>query len=349
MRNRCVLVGLLALCGCSDLPEVIWRGELLDYAASPAASAKLCAGTPPRLDAAAVSIASRLEILDPERMTYYWVPEGLDATACDPRVSAGCATQGEAFAVAPFVPHEIVHVYARAHGRAAPFAEEGLAEYLGGTDSATSVGDPTMLYGHQRQLFDPSYYPAAGRFVAGVVALSSLPRFMAFYRDSDYDDDAESFEYKLNRHTDVDPAEVAALHRDEASCGSRAYREAPVACGHVPIPVEPTIRVGTRLEVLMECGMQTVWGVEGWLNVERTLEVGDRRQFSAILGPGTSALITPCKPGCAAGDTLTLEPIEDDPDDPDDPAGQKVELEPGRYALRLVRSEPGVASIEFVF
>ncbi|MEM6992643.1 MAG: hypothetical protein AAF721_19170, partial [Myxococcota bacterium] len=199
MRSSACVLALALLGGCSDgLPEIIWSGELIDYAASPEAAARLCAGTAPRLDAGAVAIANRLRLQAPPRMTYYWLPEGLDTAPCDERVTGGCARRanrrnapGETFAMRTMEEHEVVHIYAGEFGRADAFLEEGLAEYLGGVMATPGRGDASTLYGRQSQLFDPTFYPVAGRFVAELVAQRSLREVMALYGASDYQDDAE--------------------------------------------------------------------------------------------------------------------------------------------------------------
>ncbi len=340
-----MLVFAVLACRAED-PNIIWRGELVDYSAPPSHAARLCLGTGPRLDAGAVRIAERLGFDEPERFTYVWAPTGLEASPCEERVSGGCMSDGTIYARATMGEHEVVHVYAALLGRADPFLEEGLAEYLAGTHEVPSQGDPTMLYGNQRHLLDPAFYAAAGRFTGALVALSSMDEVLDLYAASGYWDDLDAFLGKLQTHTGVTPAAVIDTYDDQPSCSSLAYREDLVVCGGEATELSAESEDVVEVQIPMQCESSRVWGVEGALRAHAAVDVRDGGQFRVAVHRGTTVTMTPCAPGCAFGDPITLEPLE--PYDGETEVGKQIlRIPAGRYGLRFKREGPGLARIDF--
>ncbi|MEM6989602.1 MAG: hypothetical protein AAF721_03870 [Myxococcota bacterium] len=344
---------MLALClTACGLPDVIWEGELVDYAASPEADDKLCAGTFERVDRAALTIADRIGHSRRPRFTYYWMPEGLDASPCDERVAGGCASRPRGtrrgrrstYSLYPVHDHEVAHIYAGVLGDADPFLEEGLAEYLGGFSLVGARGDPTALYGHPERQFDPTFYAGAGRFVAGIVAKTSLERVLALYRASTEDDSPADFEAKLEAHTGLLPSDITDDYTDEASCPSLSYREDPLVCADVPLLLNAPDG-DLEIHEFMGCDDELVSGRQGALERSFTVRVAEPAKFEVSIDPDSEAVLTSCEPGCKFGGPIWLEYVE--PEDDDDDAVQHIDLPAGLYGLRVFRRDAGYARIEF--
>ena len=329
-------VAVLACASCGGLPPVIWSGERLDFAAHDDDAETLCAGTLPFADASAQAIAQLLGRPKDERVTFFWLPEGEVARRCTSGNAGGCGGHGQAYSASAVHDHEVVHAFASQMGSVDPFLAEGLAEYLGGNNARQAAGDPRDFVARGRALHDPFFYGVAGRFVAQVVERSSMDAVLDLYRNSDPDDDAEAFDALLARHTDVSLNDVAESLLNEPPCNSLAYRERSRVCSQPPLPFaasgEPTV-----IEAPLDCADLDTVGREGSLRWHGTLELTEGRAVSAQLDEGTTALLIPCEPGCASGDSVYVHAAVERP--------QPLWLAAGRHHVILQRSDAGLARL----
>ena len=345
MRSSLLIAVALSV-GCSgdSLPEVVWSGELVDYAASPELAAALCAGTGPRVDEAAVRIADRLGVSDPQRFTYRWIPDRFDESPCG-RGAGACAEADTVWSRTPMIDHEVVHVYAFNHGLPDPFLIEGLAEYLGGMSVDATQNDAAGLIGLGQAMSSPGFYSTAGHFVASAVAQSSLPQVLDLYGTSEYFDPPAVFEDKLRQATGLTVEGVSAHGRDQPRCGSMVYREDLVVCAADTTEVSAENRDPISIEEEMDCANADIWGRDGELWAERAVEIVEGGKFEVFADPDSTFWLTPCTQGCDLVEPIMLEPQEAGPDG--DIPGQTVRLPQGRYGLRIRRAEPGTAWLEF--
>ncbi|MEM6994935.1 MAG: hypothetical protein AAF721_30765, partial [Myxococcota bacterium] len=145
------------------------------------------------------------------------------------------------------------------------------------------------------------------------------------------------------RHANTRARTIIDRYAEDASCPSLAYREDLVVCARAPEAV--ATHGPTELQIELDCDLSTTWGREGALRTFRTLEVDEDSAFNLIIDPDSSATLTSCEPGCAFGSPIVLGPVE--PTRDGEAGVQPIHLAAGRYALRIRRSEPGDATIEF--
>jgi hypothetical protein len=325
VRNRLLLAALASACA-DDEPVVVWSGEHVELAASPDNADRLCAGTGPFLDAASEAIAARLG-LPSRRVTYVWIPDGIGDTPCS-ELAGGCATDGIAYAPAPWIEHEIVHVHAAAFGRADPFLEEGLAEYLGGVYGTPAIGDPSAFIGHQRRIWDPQFYPTAGRWIAAAVARTSIDDVVDLYVASHFPDTAATFEALTRKHLGVDMDELETSIRASPNCSALAYRERPVACSDAPIPWD----FGTwTFAVSADCDDEEIYGHRGAMRAQASFDLDALLHVRIFADDETQAIVAPCAPGCDAGDVIRVA----------DGEHVSITLPAGRYVVEAQRDNAG--------
>lgn len=113
------------LAGCSELPEISWRGEHVEFAADH--PELVCGGTLEYLDQRTGEL---LERFGSERTTveYYWLDDISDICG-DGAEIAGCVNEGVAYTRSVPLLHEVVH--ARSGELLPGVLEEGLADYIG--------------------------------------------------------------------------------------------------------------------------------------------------------------------------------------------------------------------------
>lgn len=322
----------LALVACAP-PEVTLRGRHVELIAEEETLDTLCGGSFPFLDDVSGTIAARLQREGAPPIPYHWRPEGVGQT-CGYQVANGCAVEGDVFAVLPLILHELVHAHADGYGRADPFLEEGLAEYLGGGFLTPGRGDPRDFYGHQRHLTNPSFYATAGRFVGELVASAGIEKVVEFYEASEYFDPAETLESKLEGHLEVDIEDVIAEMRNAPACGSLAYREKPIICGRVPIEISNDEDTPTNLAHDFDCALSDTLGTIDSMHAYLTVSITDAGRFRITADEDTSAMLIPCAPLCENGNVLNSETLDN-----------RVELRAGLYAIRLTRTAAGTAEV----
>lgn len=113
------------LASCSELPEISWRGEHVEFAADH--PELVCGGTLEYLDQRTGAL---LERLGSEKTTieYYWLDDISDICG-DGAEIAGCVNEGVAYTRSVPLIHEVVH--ARSGELLPGVLEEGLADYIG--------------------------------------------------------------------------------------------------------------------------------------------------------------------------------------------------------------------------
>jgi hypothetical protein len=324
VRSRLLLAALASACA-DDEPVVVWSGEHVELAAFPAHADQLCAGTGPFLDAASEAIATRLRV-ESRRVTYVWIPDGV-GTPCS-ELAGGCAQEGIAYAPAPWTEHEIVHVHAAAFGRPDPFLEEGLAEYLGGVHGTAAIGDPSAFIGHQRRVWDPQFYPTAGRWVAAAVARTSIEDVVDLYIASHFFDTPTTFEELTREHLGVDMNELDTSIRASPSCSALAYRERPVPCSGTPIPWDSET---WTFAATADCDDDEIYGHRGAMRAQATFDLAALQKVRFFADDETQAMVAPCVPGCDAGDVIRVA----------DGEYVSIVLPAGRYVVEAQRYDAG--------
>jgi hypothetical protein len=325
--HRSLAVVLLLGLGCADEPYVlIWSSDRLGLIASAEDADRACAGSGPYLDAAAAAIAERLDVRGAPPVPYVWMPESLDHAPCSD-LARGCATGDAIYARELWMDHEIVHHLARPLGRADPFLEEGLAEYLGGWRTTPALGDPVTFTAHQRRLSDPQFYPTSGRWVAEAVRRSSMDAVLDLYDASDFRDAPGTLEGLVESTLGMSFDDLHASIREAPACSAIAYREDP-ACSAEPIPW----RANTwTFEYDVHCDDERVSGDRDRMLVEATLEMDESGRVRFAANEGDGMVIVPCVPACDAGDAISV------------PGGEHttVDLLEGRYVVKARRTTPG--------
>lgn len=333
-----VLVAALSA-GCEQAStEVVFQGEIVDFALEPHNAANLCKGNAPLLDAAAVAMAERLGIDNPPRITYQWLPDGLDDTPCTAWGIGGCADGRDIYVRFPFAEHEIAHALVSGWGRSDPFLEEGLAELLGGASLRSVYGDPDALIGRQQQLLQPTHYPTAGRFVAEAVDIASMADFEALYRAVDYRDPPEVVRQHVRTRMGLTVEQIGESMNAQPACGSSVYRFNPVHCAMPPTLLPPEDDEVVKLESGLECDSEGVWGSEAHRQTARTVQMQYTGSLDIVVNEGTVATLSGCSPRCEQGSAIEIR---------DDAGLSRVTVPWGRYVLLLRRRDPGPARVTF--
>ena len=167
----------------SDL-EVI-PGAYVDYRYSP--GLQPCTGNAAAVNAYSVYAASALKIPLDEvpQLSFSWVtPEDLDSWtggAC----SHSCAIGRGAFSLSPVLYHELAHaVFYGVNPRPAHFLSEGSATVLDPFQliNFTKVGSRDPRHFLTDPSFSSGYYAMAGLFVAYLIQIHGIEKFLALYQ-----------------------------------------------------------------------------------------------------------------------------------------------------------------------
>jgi hypothetical protein len=342
-RARVVLAGLLGAgapgFGCSqrELPEIVWEGEHVAYATDEPLD-QLCAGTLPKLDAAAGHLSALLGGED--EITYYWVP-GRVGDFCSTDGAVGCVGNDGTFSEYPTHQHEVAHAVGA--NRAHPALDEGIAEMFGDDWEAFSplAGDFREMWAsaHDGRILS-GYYPLAGYLASYLVERFGLSTILALERASDWDDSVEVSNQKFSEVLGVSLEEVFEDLAVEATpCEQTEYRDNSFECS------QPAIVLSQESELVidMSCAEPEVQGPrrgERWrtllveVDASATHEIGLTKVGGSAPGGLQMRRCGQTCSGYAGGDYRMDMAVASD--DPPLAGFQRVECIPaGRYVLRF--------------
>lgn len=340
----------VALFGCQepDLPEVVWRGEIIDFAATSLDG--VCGESLAWSDARAAALQAVFAPATRERIDYFWIPDIWEDHAwCS--AGNGACTINERI-LTPSVPdeHEMVHAIRRE--RLPAVFEEGLASMFGDIGWARYPASRERLL----EILDSSDpvdfadYARAGHFVSFLIERDGLDALAELASMSSYDDSIARVRESFEQVYGVSLAQVLDEYANYPECVDLAWKDRRIACsGEATDLLEPALGADAQFVQELECGQAHVLGPSGDLMFTETLldiEPGLQNfplHLSLIgdIDGEVSAALVSCDGGCGDATAIWLYPS----------SFEQPILPPGRYLLRLFRrvDDPGELGISLTF
>jgi hypothetical protein len=338
---------MMVLVGCS-LPEARWVGEHVEIAADQGLVP--CGDPAGHMDAYIELVAAELRVPAPtgdDRIAYYWLHrEGFaERTICIN--DSACSLQGDVYAIAMPLDHELVHALVRGYGLPSPFFLEGLAVAyelalpgdpretieIGQLLASTSIME--AIDEREDAWLPARHYPLAGAFTAFLIERHGIDAVLRVYAESRLLDGvgrvARVFEEELGESL---AAAAAAFEEGVGNCSLRAYRLKRFECAAPELAWD-----GEQLRVYetIACDREDVVGPFAGddIAVFRTLEVQADGVFAlSLLGDAVAgadgrwnrAILARCG-GCDGYAEQTLTAAD---------GTVEAALPAGRYSLQLL-------------
>lgn len=273
LSPRLALAALAAGAACRpEIPDPIFKGKHLHY--STTTNAPVCRGSFFRQEQHAIELARLLDVDLPEVIQYTRVSRSEIGPYCDGQSNDGCALIDDqlAFSIRSFSFHEIAHVVAHFGGLrgSRPF-EEGFAQLFEdgtrGTKKRAPIEEVLRDF-----VIGPVHYQTMGLFSRFLVERYGLPRYVAFMRATDRDDDFDRMS-EIFAGIFGEPLAAAMAEFDAyPSCSEMSNRLAVVDCN---LPLEPWDGRSIDIHVDIACDQDDVLGPtpDGYMYTTRAFEV----------------------------------------------------------------------------
>ncbi len=357
VRVISLLSAFTGTAGCAEpapRPPLTWSGEHLDYGEIGEVP-RLCGGTLQYMDEFVGIIQDRAQA-DPEaRAVYYLAPDGWDAEWC-PADGFGCSLGNVAFGRAVPLEHELVHAALQdVVGDGDRVLGEGLAEAWGSvlSEAPPFEGEISELLEDSSGQLDTVLYPRAGHFVSFLLKEFGTTPVLDAMAMTAIDADEERVESAFLSAFGTDLTSIVDAYAEYPECHSKAYSEAVWAC--TTLASSGTVDRSNSLEVeirlTLDCsddltigsdpsaGSDEMWQWAAFDVVDASFYTVQQAESPTM---GRIELMR-CDIGCP-GD---YEEILVSSSSIAEIAW--LELEPGRYVARFVRSAdaPGWMSASF--
>ncbi|MBK8238797.1 MAG: hypothetical protein IPK74_24995 [Deltaproteobacteria bacterium] len=343
------------------MPDIEWEGEHLRAGGD---LEGVCEGNLSYMDALVGELQQRLGTPGVGLVDFYYLANGEDelsghCRADDSHLLVGCTnSRQEVFSVQIPMEHELVHGVHAEVGFSHRFLEEGLAEYLGDDGVLPGRGQPmgtvaealAAATAHGLPLGD---YARAGHFVAFLDNELGTNAAMERIDALGFGDSVEKVEVELGRGVEGGFPALDAAYAAEPACAQSSYRNAEPMC-NVATPLfeqcTSSWDASADVEIDVDCADAAVLGPrddEIW--TYRTLEVPRAGTYTLLATAQADQVagglvLKRCAGGCEAAPIAFSIQRDGDFLLPDD-----VDLEPGRYLVRLARpvDEPATIRLRF--
>ena len=203
---------MMAVSGCSELPEVQYHREGFDLAVE--FEHPVCEGTLLAMEERVMRVGKETDRHQDVPMTIYWLDGDLERIC--PRPTSGCFIPGTHIVASTggSLHHEIVHAVMNTRG-ANPYAEEGLAEVLSGVAAYRDPqrrDDPFQPFSSTRKDAREGEvdYDRAAHFVHFVRSQADTDAVAALADAIDRDDSPAKIVDLMERHLDRSASEIEA-------------------------------------------------------------------------------------------------------------------------------------------
>lgn len=273
--SRLALAALAAGAACRpEIPEPIFKGKHIHYGTT--TNDPVCRGSFVRQEQHAIEMARLLDIELSEVIQYTRATRSEVADYCFHQSNDGCQYEDHddllAFSFRSFSFHEIAHAVAYLGGiRGTRAFEEGFAQLF--DDGANGTTKRAAIEEILRN-FTPGLVPyqTIGLFSRFLVERYGLPRYIAFMRATDRDDDFDRMSAIFADIFDEPLATAMSEFDAYPSCAEMSNRLAVVDCN---LPLEPWDDRNIYLHVDIACDQDDVLGPtpEGYIYTTRAFEV----------------------------------------------------------------------------
>lgn len=349
------------------LPAIAWEGEHLRAGGD---LDSVCGGNLVYMDALIGALQQQLATPGNGLVDYYYYGADSGELPLSGRCKSGeseglvaCTNENqEVFSRVIPQEHELVHAVHAEVGFSHPFLEEGLAEFLGDDARGPGRGEPE---GNPAEAIESSsdgslplgYYALAGHFVAFLDTEMGTSAAMDLIDTVDFGASAEEVEAALGADFAGGFSELQAEYAATPTCAQAAYRNAEAMCG-VAVPLFdhclPDEDISVDVDVVCE-GDDVLGPRDGEIWTYRTLDIENAGTYYVLAVAGTKAQadgieLKRCEGGCGSPPIL-VDIYDDVVEEPVDevPFPVEVELEAGRYLVRITRPVDEAATVQIEF
>lgn len=358
-----LLAALTGLAGCEEptpRPPITWSGSHLDYG-EVGEVPRLCGGTLRYMDELVGVIHDRAEAGPDERVVYYLAPDGWDSEWC-PGDKDGCALGNVAFGRVVPLEHELVHAALQGTvGDGDAVLGEGIAEAWGSvlSEAPPFEGDVAEMLRDSAWRIDHDIYPRAGHFVSYLLKEFGTAPVLDVIAMTNRDANESQLESAFLSVLGMDLTEIALAYAEYPECHSKAYSEAVWACTTLPSvgTVDDSQALDVDIRITLDCNDDVTIGSDASTLESASQSPQEMWQWVAFdvvdasyyflqqaESPEVGRIeLMRCDIGCPGVYQEIPVPAVSVAE------GGWLDLEPGRYVARFVRSveAPGWMSVIF--